>query len=133
MHGTNHITVLQWNDFLHLFGPSISSALRRLKKLRSKAWFKPFVSKSEATRLLELHPVGTFLVRMNSDLKSLRLSHTMASQNVNHVIIRRRDDMFVTRGESGKEESFKSVAKLIKAFPSLLIHVNHHHSTSFFV
>jgi hypothetical protein len=116
---------LRWHQFLQLFGPGVQTAVRRLLKLRSKSWFKPFLSKQEAQAVLEYEPVGTYLVRLSDhdNMGAFSLAHKIAS-TVNHVLIRRRDDgQYTIRGEAGTEESFSSVSKLIKAHRKLLSRV----------
>lgn len=73
------------------------------------------VSKSHATRLLEIERVGTFLVRLTSrSPNAFSLAHTMANNVVNHVILHKR--------ENGTERLFPSLQHLLAAYPGHLQH-----------
>lgn len=117
---TGVISARRFGDFLATFGP-VQHSIATFLELASNAWFCGDISKSESTKLLEVEPVGTFMVSVRLELRTadLWLAHTM-SNTVNHVIIRKRDGGFAVREEGG-ERLFPSVARLIDAFSSSIL------------
>ncbi len=116
---TGQISSIRWNEFLKGFGP-MKNCLDNLHEMLAQPWFHGFQSKSDSTKLLEVEPVGTFMVRFSSTKPgSFALAHTMPNNIVNHVIIHTRENGFAVREES-REKLFPSVAHLIEAYSTLL-------------
>ena len=89
--------------------------MTNLCDVAAQPWFHGFVSKSHATRLLEIERVGTFFVRLTSrSPNAFSLAHTMANNVVNHVILHKR--------ENGTERLFPSLQHLLAAYPGHLQH-----------
>jgi hypothetical protein len=118
---TGQISSIRWNEFLKGFGP-MKNCLENLHEMLAQPWFHGFLSKSDSTKLLEVEPVGTFMVRFSSTKPgSFSLAHTMQNNVVNHVIIHTRENGFAVR-EEAREKLFPSVSHLIDAYSTLLSH-----------
>eukprot|EP01108_Squamamoeba_japonica_P007949 TRINITY_DN690_c0_g1_i3.p1 TRINITY_DN690_c0_g1~~TRINITY_DN690_c0_g1_i3.p1 ORF type:complete len:769 (-),score=240.15 TRINITY_DN690_c0_g1_i3:90-2396(-) len=118
---TGQMSSLRWNEFLKGFGP-MPHCLSKLWEMLAQPWFHGFLSKSDSTKLLEVEPQNTFMVRFSSTKPgSFSLAHTMAGNVVNHVIIHTRANGFAVREES-REKLFSSVSHLIEAYGQLLVH-----------
>lgn len=118
---TGQISSLRWNEFLKGFGP-LAKCLYNLQEMLAKPWFHGFLSRDDATKLLEVEPKGTFMVRFSSTKPgSFSLAHTMDNLVVNHVIVHTRDNGFAIREDSSKEKLFPTVSHLIEAYSAILI------------
>uniref|UniRef100_A0A7S1VQ07 Uncharacterized protein n=1 Tax=Sexangularia sp. CB-2014 TaxID=1486929 RepID=A0A7S1VQ07_9EUKA len=118
---TGTISSLRWNEFLKGFGP-MSACLHNLQSMLAKPWFHGFLSRDDATKLLEVEPVGTYMVRFSSTKPgSFSLAHTMAQGKVNHVIIHTRSNGFAIREDNAKEKLFPTVQHLVDAYEGILV------------
>jgi hypothetical protein len=62
---TGFVHIQKFAQFLSGFGP-IKVCLGNLIKMLQQPWFHAFVTPTEANRLLESEPPGTFMVRFSS-------------------------------------------------------------------
>jgi len=86
---TNYVSMFKFADFLTGFGP-LKTVPQKIQSIINADWFHGFLSSSEAERLLERQPPGTFLIRFSkSKSGSFAIAYVDASQrnSVIHTLI----------------------------------------------
>eukprot|EP01090_Pellita_catalonica_P003467 TRINITY_DN1313_c0_g1_i1.p1 TRINITY_DN1313_c0_g1~~TRINITY_DN1313_c0_g1_i1.p1 ORF type:complete len:777 (-),score=129.97 TRINITY_DN1313_c0_g1_i1:76-2406(-) len=119
------VTAYKFSEFLKGFGP-FEKCLGNLRSVLSQPWFKSFLSREEAERLLYGEPVGTFLVRFSkSHTGSYALGLVRGDGSVVHILV---ESAFPEPGLKVEEReptrtivrTFDSIINVVEKYQSIL-------------
>eukprot|EP01116_Phalansterium_solitarium_P000643 TRINITY_DN10485_c0_g1_i1.p1 TRINITY_DN10485_c0_g1~~TRINITY_DN10485_c0_g1_i1.p1 ORF type:complete len:913 (+),score=258.32 TRINITY_DN10485_c0_g1_i1:60-2798(+) len=119
---TGRVTRFKFQEFLEGFGP-LECCVQNVSSITQAAWFRGFTSAVVAKRLLELHPVGTFLIRFSSSVPgNFVLDYVKDPGHVRSVRLWAHPDggfAAKTEGSSTNQKVFKSIQELVDTYGTM--------------
>ena len=117
---TGFVSLYKFSQYMRAFGP-LEGSPKRAEVVICQPWFHGYMSRNEATRMLEPYEPGTYFVRFASEPGSFALNFKDDSNGIYNIKI--RVDVGPNRFcmEEGEEHrTFETLGDLVANYPDLL-------------